>query len=1323
MLLLDAKTDGSVRRCGITVKKLIAAAKEKGVTSIALADFQNFASLLPFEGKCEDEGLKAIVGIDLNDAVLYAKNNAGKHELFKLVSKAGECSEDALLDFSDDLMKETITSGNVVLTTGYMNGKICRLLSQATADSKRLSDLKSEMDKLCSPEEAATGKNRMSYDKASGKLQDLKEQIAELKKVAKMSTLSLEKKIDKAIADGNDAKAAELKKELDEKQTAAKEASMKIPGLEKSLSVLNAAKTKIAKFSKNSEAEAKKWETLHEEYQKIDARLKARNERQEAIHQLDKWIDIFGKENVLVTLFCHGSAEEKKILPQLVSIAEEMGLKTCVGNNPQMCSGSKDDIQLREMLMALNRPGTEYVHLNPAQKREFILSDEELKNAIPADPAVIDAALEGNRWIEENCTVQKENENHYPKFTPPNGMTSDEYLMHMIKRGIEQKFPAGLPEEYQERLDHEYHVITSMGYSDYHLIVQDFLRYARAAGKLDLSTEEEIARSYDIDLIEKRVEGRVGKPVGVGRGSAAGSLICDLLGITSLDPIALKLFFERFLNPERVSMPDIDCDIETNIRPYAIDYVRHKYGKDSVAAIFTRGKLSGKAALRTAARVLGSRDAEDTNIYLDLEGKIADMGMGLSESDVDLKLADVVEDKTQTDDIGTQYVVNGLFTIYKDDPKAIEIIKAGLLLEGVSDHFGKHAAGIIVTDGNPVSDYIPLIRDSNGAMMTQCDMVESEKIGLLKIDFLGLNNLTIITDTVRKVEETTGKKVNVDNLPYEAEVFANIFSTGRTNSVFQFESKGMKSMLKDFQPDNIEDIILLVAAYRPGPMQYLPQVIANKRSGKIESSGIPELDKILENTYGATIYQEQVQEIFKVLAGYSLGQADLVRRAMSKKKVDVLKAERESFVHGDEKRGIAGCVANGISEEQANEIFNQMEEFSRYAFNKAHAACYAETSYITAWLKYHYPAEYIASVLDNTVFDKIAGLIDDMQDAGIKCLQPDINYSDTCFSVDKTTGNVRYGLSSIKGITKAVEPIVEERKRNGKYTSVQDFVKRCLPGKSLIEKLASAGALDSLEPSRTAVINACEELGKHKDDLKKDLKDLSVCAEERRQRYLEKKELHETAIMETRIDPVPEDRFALLKKERELLGTFLSAQPLDLYPDVSEQKGISMISDLEEPDRYVTVYGMVVDLKVFLTKKSAEEMASFRIMGNDGSVAAVAFPKKYSGIKKTLEEGKVYRFRCKTMMDREQIKLSVEETETVAVKREPVIVLAEDPAAIYDKGKIFERFKSANGDPLILTIPGFTCEEDALCKPDFGVDREAVKSYCSRSDVFSYADR
>ena len=511
------------------------------------------------------------------------------------------------------------------------------------------------------------------------------------------------------------------------------------------------------------------------------------------------------------------------------------------------------------------------------------------------------------------------------------------------------------------------------------------------------------------------------------------------------------------------------------------------------------------------------------------------------------------------------------------------------------------------------------------------------------------------------------------------------------------------------------------AGVQTGPMQYLPKVIENKSTGVIPSTGIEALDKILSTTYGAVIYQEQVQEIFKVLAGYSLGQADLVRRAMSKKKEKVLLAERAAFINGDPERNIAGCVANGISEEQANDIFDQMIDFARYAFNKAHAACYAETSYITGWLKYHYPAEYMAAVMNSTEFEKIPGLVVDLQDANIRCLRPDVNRSELDFSVDKATGNVRFGLAGIKGLGASASGVIEERQR-GEYSSVADFVIRTLPSKKILENFTDSGAFDSLCENRTALNMQLPAYLRAISTLKtarKAIKANSLASSELMKKKLEescKKEKDaEDMIRGIEIVPVAEDLRGNLEKEKALIGTYLSAHPLDLYPEASEIEGVTPIEEVAESGSYVTVYGIVGSFTPRFTKKDRKPMATFTLTDRTGIMKCVCFSKQFASLKNVLSEGAVLKISGKTSEDREDLQIQVDEAVTIEVKKNPITIYLQSLFDFIDHEKIFRRFITKDGDP--LRYCEMIAPENGVRETELFVDRTAFTEYCRENGI------
>lgn len=753
---------------------------------------------------------------------------------------------------------------------------------------------------------------------------------------------------------------------------------------------------------------------------------------------------------------------------------------------------------------------------------------------------------------------------------------------------------------------------------------------------------------------------------------------------------------------------DIDCDIETAVRPYVIAYVQHKYGAKSVCGIMTRGKQTGKAAIQTAGRVYGLQKAGDTTEYSHIVSAVSKKAVELSDDELHMDLKGIEKQLKEE---------------FKSSPTACEIVRYAVLIEGCMSQIGQHAAGVIITDGKSVDEYVPLIYNAkNNIMMTQCDMTQAEEVGLLKMDFLGLNNLTIITEALREIYKNTGKVIDMDHIPYDDfKVFQEIFIPGMTNSVFQYESNGMKGMLRDFKPDTIFDLILLVAMYRPGPLQFLPDVIAVKNGKKKVSYLTPELEPILSATYGSITYQEQVQEIFKQLAGYSLGQADLVRRAMSKKKDAVLRAEREAFVDGDVERNIPGCVKNGISFQAANTLFDEMTDFAKYAFNKSHAACYAVVAYQTAWLKCHYPKEYMKAVLNNTPFDKVPGLMKDLKIMGIPSKAPDVNLSDLGFTLHD--GAIVFGLGSIKGLGKSVTGVVEDRKEHGNFRSLQDFILRTGASKKILEGFTEAGALDGFCENRDAikaVIPDYVKIGKKVKDYEKKLTEQTDA--KKIASYQAKLADTKEKLMALRPDEdICENVLDKLVKEKELLGVFASQNPMSVFPEPLRCGAISIQTALQQR-RYanVTITGIVSDYVVKHRRRDGAEMAFFVISDMTESIDVCCFTEAFASFGGLLKDNAVLKITGSVMEEANgQKKLSVETAQVLKPKTKVILIFAKKSVLGGELQNLMTPYVAQNGYPCKTydTMMSEFRDCDLLLSPAIMKD-EKIYGICNHQPVF-----
>ena len=762
------------------------------------------------------------------------------------------------------------------------------------------------------------------------------------------------------------------------------------------------------------------------------ARYLARGMYEDAKIVALRYQDIFGKGNFFLELQDHGIPEQQTVNQQLLRMHRETGIDLVATNDVHYTMA--EDAEPHDVLLCLQtqKKLSDENRMRYEGGQYYVKSPEEMARLFPYALE----ALENTHKIAERCHVEIEfGVTKLPKYDVPDGLTSWEYLNKLCYEGLEQRYHP-VTEELKKRLDYELSTIKNMGYVDYFLIVWDFTKYAR-----------------DNDIM-----------VGPGRGSAAGSLVAYTLGITQLDPIRYDLLFERFLNPERVSMPDIDVDFCFERRQEVIDYVRRKYGDDCVVQIVTFGTLAARGVIRDVGRVLDMPYAQ-----VDTIAKMIPQELNIT---IDKALGMNPE----------------LRKAYEEQDDIHRLIDLAKRLEGLPRHTSMHAAGVVISQKD-VSEYVPLSRAQDGSIVTQFTMTTLEELGLLKMDFLGLRTLTVIQNAVKMVEKSTGMLLDMQEIDYNDKKVLDSLGTGRTDGVFQLESAGMKSFMKELKPQSLEDVIAGISLYRPGPMDFIPQYIRGKNRPDTIRYDCPQMEPILKPTYGCIVYQEQVMQIVRELAGYTLGRSDLVRRAMSKKKASVMAKERQNFVYGNAEEGVPGCIANGISEEIANKIYDEMTDFAKYAFNKSHAAAYAVVSYQTAYLKYYYPVEFMAALMTSVVEmpNKVAEYISVCRQMGIRILPPDINHGVYGFSVDN--GAIRYALSAIKSIGRPViEGIVREREEHGEYTSLKTFIERNIDqiNKRVVENLIKAGALDCLEGNRnqkmtgyTQIIDSINQDKKH----------------------------------------------------------------------------------------------------------------------------------------------------------------------------------------------------------------------------------------------------
>ena len=800
----------------------------------------------------------------------------------------------------------------------------------------------------------------------------------------------------------------------------------------------------------------------------------------------------------------------------------------------------------------------------------YVKSEEEMAALFP----YARQALENTQKIADRCSVEIEfGVTKLPKYDVPEGYTSWEYLQKLCYEGLDQRYRTP-SQELKDRLAYELDTIRHMGYVDYFLIVWDFIKYAKDHG---------IA-------------------VGPGRGSAAGSIVSYCLGITTIDPIHYQLLFERFLNPERVSMPDIDVDFCYERRQEVIDYVTRKYGKDCVAQIVTFGTLAARGVIRDVGRVMDLPYA-----YVDSIAKMIPQELGIT---IDKALQMNPE----------------LRKLYESDETVTHLIDMAKRLEGLPRHCSMHAAGVVICQ-KPVEEYVPLSRAADGTITTQFIMTTLEELGLLKMDFLGLRTLTVIQNAVQLARKKQ-PDLQIDKIDYNDKAVLDYIGTGKTEGIFQLESGGMKNFMKELQPHSLEDVIAGISLYRPGPMDFIPQYIRGKNDRSSITYDCPQLEPILAPTYGCIVYQEQVMQIVRDLAGYTLGRSDLLRRAMSKKKAAVMEKERKTFVYGDEETGVPGCIKNGIDEQTANKIYDEMIDFAKYAFNKSHAAAYAVVSYQTAWLKYYYPVEYMAalmtSVIDNPT--KVAEYIYVCRQMGIRILPPDINKGEADFSVDG--GDIRYGLAAIKSIGRPViRAIVNDRKELGEFRNLEDFITRIssreLMNKRLVENLIKAGALDVLGGTRKQFMSIYIQIVDHMQQEKKNsmvgqMSLFDVVSEEQKEEF------------QIRMPDVGEyTKENLLGFEKEVLGVYVSGHPLEPYEEEWRKVISATTADFQvDPEVGYTkvrdgareIIGGIIAEKTVKHTKTNQMMAFLTVEDLFGTVEVVVFPRDYEKYRQYLEE-------------------------------------------------------------------------------------------------------
>lgn len=906
-----------------------------------------------------------------------------------------------------------------------------------------------------------------------------------------------------------------------------------------------------------------------------------------------KYEACFGKGNYFLELQDHGMALQKQVNMELVRMSQKLGIPLVATNDVHYTYASDADSHDVLLCIQTGKKITDEDRMRYEGGQYYVKSEEEMRTLFP----YAEEALDNTQKIADRCHVEIEfGVTKLPKFEVPEGYDSWTYLNKLCFDGLKERYGdidamagnTGLT--FKERLNYELNVIKTMGYVDYFLIVWDFINYAK---KNDIM-------------------------VGPGRGSAAGSIVSYSLKITNIDPIKYNLLFERFLNPERVSMPDIDIDFCFERRQEVIDYVGRKYGADKVVQIVTFGTMAAKGVIRDVGRVL------------DLPYSFVDSIAKMIPNELNITIERALQ-------------MNPEFReLYEQDEKVKHLIDMSKRLEGLPRHTSMHAAGVVICQKS-ADEFVPLSRGSDGSITTQFTMTTLEELGLLKMDFLGLRTLTVIQNTAKLVERNTGKKLDLDRIDFNDPKVLALIGSGHTEGVFQLESAGMKNFMKELKPENLEDIIAGISLYRPGPMDFIPKYIKGKNNHGDITYLCPELKPILEPTYGCIVYQEQVMQIVRDLGGYTLGRSDLVRRAMSKKKQAVMERERTNFIYGNKEENVPGCIAKGISEKVAGEIYDEMMDFAKYAFNKSHAACYAVVAYQTAYLKCYYPVEFMAALITSVIDNpkKVSEYILVCRNMGIQILPPDINEGESGFSVSH--GAIRYALTAIKNVGKPViERIVEERRQRGPFINLKDFLTRVNDAdvnKRAVENFIKAGAFDSLPGTRKQFMSMYIPIMEHIQQDKKNsmpgqmsLFDLAT-DEEKKEFEVEMPDVGE----------FPKEM--LLAFEKEVLGIYISGHPLEEYEELWKQHKTAVTTDfsLDEEtgetkvkDGETVVIGGLISSKTVKYTKNDKVMAFLQIEDLAGIVEVIVFPKDYLKYSNYLTEDRKVFIRGRVTLEEDR---------------------------------------------------------------------------------------
>ena len=1197
--------------------EIVARAKELGYHSVSLTDHGTLLGIEPFMDAGRKYGVNTVPGVEAylpgrTHLILIAKNYEGFQAISYAMRDANRTIERAGKRMLFPIMQEETLekyfrgNPNVLASSACIRGPLGKILLEKFRAEKKAGMAMAEKESL---------------QDAHQKYQEIKQELQKVKKKEKEASAYVKKlrryagEIFKARIQKEEKRQKNLKTETAISNSRKKILQMQMER-EYSIKVLPSAESAAQDLEQKLDMlkkTAKELEKQENKFKKLENFLDSMEiPCEEELYQKARCMAVWLKgmfHEFYIELQYHGLEEERYVMPLLGKIAAETGIPVIAANDSHMVLNSEDDLEARRILRFnyFDKPQD----ISDADRELYLKSPAGLSSTLKeaVGESLAEEAIR-NTAVLSSCHVVFPDSKHYPVI--PGALQEFDRL---VREGREKKIEDGVwSPVYESRLGKELKIIKEMGFVDYHMVVRDICHAAALLGKIPKKRMEEFPADADYPELERWIRENAvgaGPGIGPGRGSAVGSLVCFLLGITSLDPVRYGLYFERFLNPERVSMPDIDTDVQKFTRPFLIRYLQAKYGKDAVCSIMTENTYAAKSAILMAGR---ERSAQ---LYSNLGEKEKIQKMAEYREAFTLPLTKTIAN--DTDSLATKEdEITGQF---RDSPEIMLLFHRAKLLEGKLQAVGLHAGGVVISDNADICSHVPLSYNLDKKVWAaQCDMVQIEKKGLLKIDILGLNTLDIIADTIRLVEKYRGIQVHTAQIPFEDEVFQHIYAKGYTNSVFQMEGTGAKSILKRMKPDCIEDIIIVNAVNRPGPLRYIDGIIQAKHTGKQEVScltRIPGLSPILSPTYGFIIYQEQVMQIFQKLAGYSLGQSDNIRRHMSKKHGEELKIERKAFLYGDEARGIPGCHANGIDTGLADELFDQMSDFAKYAFNKSHAAAYAVLSYQTAWLKYHYTPEFLCAMFNDVDQSEYAPVFEDCRLFHVPVLPPDINHSQYYFTVEGH--GIRYGYKGISGIGEANRVQMEMifHNRRGGYTSVQDFFLKNIYGpaqvgqsdnisfpiqRGTLETMAACGAFDGICKDRRSVAGFFNSIFPQKAFS-------SIAAFTR-------------ALEQAPLEPGRPDIHYNFLKEMDLMGEILSVDVFSGYSG-PEAYGCQYFNDMQA-NTDGSIFGFVYIFEDTKSKKG-NDMVKAVLKEKDGNTVTVYLT--LPGVKQFLDCGGKYKYK------------------------------------------------------------------------------------------------